>query len=182
MVRRYGMQILAGFLLISGGVFCGEAFSQSFPYSVPQAPEFDGRGNPKDPERQDAQTSPQPSGRSAAPLPDKKPSYREPKPYRPQPARALPSPPPQPAAPSGYAPKPAPPPAMASNPPMGPPQPQQAPDCSQFPMMIANARSEQEMQMTARLYLTCLMKTGWSQAQATQHVMTTVERVYKASR
>ena len=185
MLSRAVLQILGGLLVISAGIFCGDAFSQGFPYSVPQAPEFDRNGNSKEPDRQDVQPrARQRSGQSTAPATEKRHNYREPRPYVPQPAHAVRPPAPRPAPPSGYAPTP--PPTTASSPPVGPPQPQprqqQQLDCSQYPMLIANARSEQEMQMTARLYLTCLIKSGWPQDQARNHVIATIQRTYKAGR
>jgi len=59
---------------------------------------------------------------------------------------------------------------------------QDRPDCSQFPMMIARARSEPEMQMTARQYLTCLLKIGWNMEQARAQVISTIESTYRLAR
>ncbi len=175
------IQVLAGLLLITAGVFCGEAFCQSFPYSVPQAPEFDSYGNSRGLDRQEGPPpAKHPPRRSSGPVSEKKHNYREVRPYAPQPAEAPLPPPPRPAVPGRYAPTP--PPNTASGPPMGPPQAQERPDCSQYPMLIANAQSQQEMQMTARLYLTCLMKNGWGQDQAKQHVIATIESTQRAGR
>ena len=48
-------------------------------------------------------------------------------------------------------------------------------DCSLFPAMIAQARSQAEMQMTARQFLTCLMQSGWNPDQAKQHVISVIK-------
>jgi len=55
-------------------------------------------------------------------------------------------------------------------------------DCSLFPVMIAQARSQAEMQMTARQFLTCLMQSGWNADQAKQHVISVIESSSRASR
>ncbi|MFH0959166.1 MAG: hypothetical protein V1897_10730 [Pseudomonadota bacterium] len=55
-------------------------------------------------------------------------------------------------------------------------------DCSQYPAMIANARSESEMQITARYYLTCLLQSGVPLEHAKTQVIQTIEAVTRASR
>ncbi|MEJ2717095.1 MAG: hypothetical protein P8182_08135, partial [Deltaproteobacteria bacterium] len=70
-------------------------------------------------------------------------------------------------------------PPMASRPGAAPGAVQQAPDCTQYPMMIAQARSEGEMRMAARQYLTCLLRNGWSLAQAKKHVISVIETSYR---
>ncbi len=55
-------------------------------------------------------------------------------------------------------------------------------DCSQFPMLIARSRSDTEMQMTARQYLTCLIQGGWTMEQARDHVIRTIETTYRPGR
>jgi len=42
-------------------------------------------------------------------------------------------------------------------------------------MLIAQARSEEEMRYQARMYLTCLMHSGLSADQARKHVISTIE-------
>jgi hypothetical protein len=61
------------------------------------------------------------------------------------------------------------------------PQPQQL-DCSHYPIKIANARTQVEMQQIARYFLTCLMQNGWSQKQATEYVINTIESTFKVGR
>jgi hypothetical protein len=70
-------------------------------------------------------------------------------------------------------------PPMASRPGAVPGAVGQAPDCTQYPMMIAQARSEGEMRMVARQYLTCLLRNGWSMAQAKKHVISVIETSYR---
>ncbi len=48
--------------------------------------------------------------------------------------------------------------------------------------MIAQARSQAEMQMTARQFLTCLMQSGWNPDQAKQHVISVIESSSRTSR
>jgi hypothetical protein len=48
--------------------------------------------------------------------------------------------------------------------------------------MIAQARSEAEMQITARYYLTCLMQNGVPMENAKAQVIQTVEAVLRANR
>jgi hypothetical protein len=56
---------------------------------------------------------------------------------------------------------------------------QQRPDCSHYPMMIAQARSEGEMRSVARQFLTCLLRSGWSMDQAKTHVISVIETSYR---
>ncbi|MDQ1238383.1 MAG: hypothetical protein QG577_568 [Thermodesulfobacteriota bacterium] len=69
-------------------------------------------------------------------------------------------------------------------PPATKPQPQtkERQDCSQFPILIANSRSEAEMQFTARRFLTCLMDNGWNADQARQQVINIIESAYRPPR
>ncbi len=60
-------------------------------------------------------------------------------------------------------------------------QPQQI-DCSQYPKLIASARSEAEMQITARYYLTCLLKQGWVMEHARTQVIQTIEAAVRGNR
>jgi len=59
--------------------------------------------------------------------------------------------------------------------------PEEPPDCSQYPGMMSMARSQEELQWNARLYLTCLLKRGWMQDQARQEVIRVMESL-RASR
>lgn len=70
-------------------------------------------------------------------------------------------------------------PPVASTPGTVPGAVQQAGDCSQYPMMIAQARSEGAMRIAARQYLTCLLRNGWSMAQAKKHVISVIETSYR---
>lgn len=56
---------------------------------------------------------------------------------------------------------------------------QQRPDCSHYPMMIAQARSEGEMRTVARQFLTCLLRSGWNMDQAKKHVISVIETSYR---
>jgi len=42
-------------------------------------------------------------------------------------------------------------------------------------MMLSQARSQGEMRMVARQYLTCLMKNGWSLEHARKHVISLIQ-------
>jgi hypothetical protein len=72
---------------------------------------------------------------------------------------------------------------VASVPPAGPaPGSRPQSDCSEFPMLIERSRSDTEMQMTARHYLTCLMQGGWTMEQAREQVIRTIETAYRPGR
>jgi len=45
-------------------------------------------------------------------------------------------------------------------------------------MLIAQARSEEEMRNAARQYLTCLMQNGWDMETARKHVISVIETSY----
>ncbi len=64
----------------------------------------------------------------------------------------------------------------------GPIQQPQRVDCSQYPGLIANARSEAEMQITARYYLTCLLQQGWIMENARTQVIQTIEAAVRSNR
>jgi hypothetical protein len=183
-----------------------EVRGQDFPYLAPSAPEFDGRGNLV---REAAKPSQSLSANAPSKTPSQTPMRIE-APYTPYTHNGSTSSPntatkpvTAPRAP-GYggsqdaSPRP---PRQASVPPSPDyqqatrspspsasslPQPQSQPmqrqDCSQFPMLIANCRSEAEMQMTARRYLTCLIQNGWNMDQARQHVISTIESTYRLAR
>ncbi|MGO9122394.1 MAG: hypothetical protein ACLQPD_32870 [Desulfomonilaceae bacterium] len=176
--------------------------AQDFPYSVPQAPEFDDRGKHIEPEPADTYAPRKRSKRrSDYTEQDNQTDLRTVRPYAPNgPKSAVAPPKPRPDGPSaGYAARPArnepgydfqsspptayaPPPA-ASRPPQQPIAATQGrPDCSSYPMMIAQASSEAEMRATAQMYLACLLKNGWNMDQARNHVIMTIETTYGAAR
>jgi hypothetical protein len=179
------------FLII--GLFQGPSLlAQDFPYSVPQAPEFDRRGNhiesaPADnyePRKRSRRYSRHHSHSNETDLHSVRPYA----PNGPQPMVAPPQPYPA-VPPAGYAARPAPSPSphhtQAQPPPVAqypPAATQGRPDCSRYPMMIAQARSEAEMRGVAQMYLTCLLKSGWNMEQAKQHVITTIESTYRLAR
>jgi hypothetical protein len=187
MVRFYRILLCLGFLVLVASFQSSAVHSQDFPYIVPQAPEFDGRGNQVDaqpgyPEGPRKRSRHRPDSYSANDQAD----FRSVRPYNPQepsvPAAAV-----RPSMPANV-----PPPRYESPPPQSAPvasipqQPpaaaQQRPDCSRYPMMIAQARSDQEMQMAARMFLTCLMQSGWPMEQAKDHVVKTIESTYRIAR
>lgn len=200
MIRSTTLYFLAGFLaVLMTGQYDGAA-CQDFPYSVPQAPEFDGRGAYIRTPEQGESPAPRRAYRQA-PSTDSNEngvSYRTERPYVPEEnvpeapaptprsvARTQPLPPRAPeAAPPmpGYGPPPSQTPPPMSSLPQQLPQIQSGPDCSQFPMLIARSQSDAEMQFTARRYLTCLMQNGWNAEQAKQHVIKTIESTYAARR
>ena len=180
-----------GFLLIVG-MFQGPGLlAQDFPYSVPQAPEFDRGGNhvesaPADnyaPRRRSRRHSRHHSHSNETDLRSVRPYA----PNRPQPMVAPPQPYPA-VPPAGYAARPAPAPSphhtQTHPPPLAqqPPTTQGRPDCSRYPTMIAQARSEPEMRATAQMFLTCLLKSGLSMEQARNYVIMTIETNYRAGR
>lgn len=205
MVRAYIVLCALGIVL---GMTYG-AFAQDFPYSVPQAPEFDDGGNqvatPSRAAPDRATTKRQHLSRPS--VEDEGIDYRSVRPYVPQdtqyqrpprsqrqeaasPAQRYPAPQPEqygapqmagpmPVNPQPYGPAPVRTPATAVPAPV---QPQERPDCSVYPMIIAQSRSETEMQMAARRYLSCLMQNGWNQEQAKMHVISTIESSYRLTR
>jgi hypothetical protein len=182
---------MIGCLMILETAVTPPARGQDFPFLVPQAPEFNSRGQ---------QTEPRGPQNLAAPYPEPRPQRGSPGPvnrdmstYRvrrpdipPEPMTTGPTrrgtlqaapqvapqaPPQRPATPNPY--------SGQSYLGQAPPP---RPDCSQYPMAIAQARTEEEMRMAARLYLTCLMENGWSQEQARNHVISVVETSYRHTR
>ena len=183
MMRLGIIVILAGTLFLAGAFVSQSVVAQDFPYSVPQAPEFDNRGN-----YVEAGSTEEPDAgyrQRSRPYPqvnENELRYGDVKPYAPQDASPAPSRRRAPRS-QGYVPPSPGPPAMASTPPPPPPpQMQERPDCSQYPMMIARAQSEPDMQMIARQYLTCLLKSGWTMDRARQHVINTIESTYRLAR
>jgi hypothetical protein len=213
--------VRVGIVLFALGLALGVAqccVAQDFPYSVPQAPEFEYRGNPAAASSgTNADRRPTKRSHHSRPQMEDEPiDYRSVRPYAPQdgqppqpvrrsrpdlaspaPRYATPAPegygPPQdirsvPVTPEGYGPAPirAPAsamPAPAQRPPAAgmpaPVQQEERPDCSVYPMIIARSRSDPEMQMAARQYLSCLLKTGWNMDQARMQVISTIESTYR---
>ncbi|MGB6065865.1 MAG: hypothetical protein WBG50_13760 [Desulfomonilaceae bacterium] len=182
---RFGMVILLSVTLFLAGTLVAQVvIAQDFPYSVPKAPEFDNRGNqpgtgsteaPDSRHHRHSRRYPQQNGNNLR--------YESARPYVPE--NAPPAPTRRRSSRShGYYRRPGPP-AMASQPSYQappPPQVQERPDCSRYPMMIAQARNEPEMRNTARQYLTCLLKNGWQMDQARQQVISTIESTYRFTR
>lgn len=175
--------VLAGVLVLAGAFVSQGVVAQDFPYSVPQAPEFDNRGNYVEPGSAEApDTGRRPRSRHYPQVNENELRYGEVKSYASQDVPPSHSRRRSPRA-QGYASPPPRSPTMASNPPPPPPpQMQERPDCSQYPMMIARAQSEPDMQMIARQYLTCLLKNGWTMDQARLHVINTIESAYRLAR
>ncbi len=182
---------LGCFLII--GIFQEpRSLAQDFPYSVPQAPEFDRRGNhiESGPESEDNYAPPKRSRHhSRHRSHDDQADLRSVRPYAPNGPQPMAAPPqPHPAVPpTSYAARQAPQPRQIQTPPpqsapQPPPTPQGRPDCSRYPMMIAQARSEGEMRAVAQMYLSCLLKSGWNMEQARNHVIMTIETTYRAGR
>jgi hypothetical protein len=182
MIRLGMIVLLTGILFLAGAFVSQSVVAQDFPYSVPQAPEFDHRGNYVEPGSIDeTDGGHRRRSRAYSRSNGNELRYGEAKPY------AADAPPVRSRrhAPRvrGYVPPPPGPPTVASNLPSAPPpQMQQRPDCSQYPMMIARAQNEPAMQMIARQYLTCLLKSGWTMDQARQHVINTIESTYRLAR
>ncbi len=182
MMVRVLLYMTAGLCLLCGPVLLQLSFAQNFPYQVPKAPEFDSRGNLVGPSPSGAN----PSRNGSLPQAARAPSGD-------QPGRsAVPARTRRASAPAGMAVGVPPGPIMAT--PSGGPAPMAAPnahssarppgmpDCSPYPMMIARARSDQEMQAIAKEFLTCLLVNGWDQKRAQQHVITTIESTYSMGR
>ncbi len=180
-----------------------EVRGQDFPYVAPSAPEFDGRGHlvpgAAKPSQSLSANAPskmpsQPPVRIDAPDPLNGSSHTQNASTRPVVAPRAPGygvsqdPTPRPSRQASVSQTPDYQDAMRNTSPsrVNSPQPQSQPvqrqDCSQFPMLIAGCRSETEMQMTARRYLTCLIQNGWNMDQARQHVISTIESTYRLAR
>jgi hypothetical protein len=202
MIKAVNFLTLLTSIGLVGALVVPEAFSQDFPYLVPQAPEFSSSGrmvksgnstfrpkpesHPAEPavrqESENASPEPAPAstGVSVSRRAPKAPTFgryssrrvsrkrSQPKTqYPPQPQVKLRS---RPRGPTAQRPS-----VVASAQKPAPAQIQRRPDCSQYPMVIANARSQAEMRMAARRYLTCLIQNGWSQAAARKHVISVIE-------
>lgn len=196
-------------IIMVGHVTPVALYAQEFPYQAPDAPEFDSRGNylgaaaaernssrgkerdrpPVSRESSVAGTYPQQQSERAqqdylmAPGPLEAPKapvqYGTPE----NPSRSFGNfvPGQQPA----YKPTSKPPPQVAATSRVIPPSAQSAnvrQDCSQFPLLIAAARSESEMQFTARRYLTCLIENGMNMDEARQFVINAIESSFRVSR
>ena len=192
MVIATTVLVVLGALFIPATWQAPRTYAQVFPYMAPQAPEFDnqGRSMERKPDRNHY-----PENHSSVITPPK-PSW-EPRnhlttPTRPQegprvdPTRRV-----SPQAPefgsrpnrAPYGPPPpgqAAPAATAPGPPPSAAQPRL--DCSRYPMLIAQARSEEEMRSQAVQYLTCLVNNGWDQNMARNHVITVIESAYRSTR
>ncbi|MCA1959220.1 MAG: hypothetical protein LDL33_00380 [Desulfomonile sp.] len=201
---------LAGGVVILAMIMVSSALCQDFPYLVPDAPEFDSRGNlirsatPSETQRPRMETSRRTETRNTAPTfanPPKTPQPGENQRYRSERSesprasyygRAA-----REAVPAAVAPAPryAPPPSAQPNPNQPPyqqgavgaygtgqPPSQQRQDCSEYLQRITYARSEAEMQAAARYYLGCLMQNGLDQQTATRHVSSLVDTWYSANR
>ncbi len=196
MRSTYLASIAVGLVVMLQGAFPADLPAQEFPYIVPMAPEFNSSGELVRPDRSATGRSRRRyRAPSAPPVAPSSGNYRRPRPYAPPPSEELVYPQPMnppapqyaqpPQRPRAVAPVPQRPPAVASAPPtgavpssvqqQGPPR---TPDCSGYPMLIANARSDAEMQTAAREYLTCLMMNGWPQEQAKKHVIGVIETAY----
>jgi hypothetical protein len=177
--------------------------AQDFPYLAPEAPEFDGRGtmvrNPARaeqlPKQRNQGATQQPSGLRVEPpsIPSapfaggqlkghpvaapRVPLYEGPSEASQRSTRQTsPSQAYDYQEPVNRKPSPAP---TATKP---QPQMTERQDCSQFPILIANSRSDAEMQFTARRFLTCLMDNGWNADQARQQVISIIESTYRPPR
>jgi len=192
MTTRTAILVVLGALFILGTAQPSSTDAQVFPYMAPQAPEFDDRGRsteskpardsypenyssvitPPRPSWDPGNQSAKPSGPRAAPRLDPKHRVAPQAPEFGSVPNRTPYGPvrPGPAAPVATA--PGPPPAAA---------PQRL-DCSQFPMLIAQARSEAEMRAQAVQYLTCLVQSGWDQNTAKNHVSSVIESSYRLMR
>lgn len=186
------LTVLLVFLTL--GISEDRCAAQDFPYMVPEAPEFDSPGSvgktptesPTIEQKKPFQSNPgvfKPKLETGAMIPTQVPeaplSSNE---YYPQPPRSGPVRGPsvenQPVSPVNPTQRP-----VASVPQQGSStgtRPQS--DCSEFPMLIARSKSDTEMQMTARHYLTCLIQGGWTMEQAREQVIRTIETAYRPGR
>jgi hypothetical protein len=203
MIRALNFITLLTLIGLLGAPAAREALAQDFPYLVPQAPEFSSSGHrlnngdssfrPKQVLRT-PEPAVRPTGDRGVPEPARAPTgvvvgRRAPKAptfgrksygrvssrpsrrrYRTQvqPDRASRGPTRQRRSVIASATRPA------------PAQVQSRPDCSRFPMAIANARTRPEMRLAARRYLTCLIRNGWSQDAARKHVISLIETAGRA--
>jgi hypothetical protein len=196
--------ILMAVVVALGSGLCQRAQAQDFPYMVPQAPEFDDRGTPV--QSSDGESSAPrshlrrgnyPQAGEVRSEPENRVDYRSVRQYTPRTgprSAAMPpitgqselSSPPQAHYPTPASTRPQQRQTARNQPPQQPGASPGGPpgqlDCSQFPQVIAQAASEGEMQLAAREYLTCLLRTGWNQDMARKHVIATIETAYKLAR
>ena len=202
MIKAVNFLTLLTSIGLLGALVVPEAFSQDFPYLVPQAPEFSSSGRmvksgnsafrpkpesrPAEPavrqESYDGSPEPAPAstGVSVSRRAPKAPTFgryssrrvsrKRSQPKTPYPSQMQVKPPSRAHGPTAQRR-----PVVASAQKPAPAQIQRRPDCSQYPMVIANARSQSEMRIAARRYLTCLIQNGWSQAAARKHVISVIE-------
>lgn len=191
---RITMALLCWLWVLVSLLWAPKAAAQGFPYTgpaAPMAPEFDRRGNLLQPGAELSVSPSPPSRTSGSREASEGPvDYRTVRPYVPQgssPKRVTapvaprtPEYQPSPGAPAPVAAPPLPSPSMGQ--PQAQPVWRERPDCSAYPLMISQARSQGEMQTLAREYLTCLMKNGWDMEQAKKHVIATIETTYLPGR
>jgi len=205
MIRHFKTCALLILFILAELVIYQRTMAQDFPYIAPEAPEFDSRGNPME------RTSQKPfsTGRQlerhptatgnfmrSETLPLQLDRFHEESstatgslssPQAPIYSRA-PESPSKPSGPMSFPESPGNnaarvrPPAATSPSPGTSFQPQERSDCSEYPILLAGARSENEMQFNARRYLTCLMQNGWSMDQARQQVINTIESAARVAR
>ena len=186
MILRYRVLIFLFLTLLGVGAF-DYVEPQDFPYLAPVAPEVDNGGSqlrgpgksnndqkigpritPFEPEAIKNFGFGPPTQDYEDPIVSKPPSTKQGTPSQSQPRPAMRQ--------DAYPPSPGP----KQN--RAPTQQPKRVDCSQYPVMIAQARSEAEMQITARYYLTCLMQNGVPMENAKAQVIQTVEAVLRANR
>jgi hypothetical protein len=182
---KLGILVISISLLFMVGVLVADpASSQQFPYAVPEAPEFDSEGNhveqgvraKKQKRRSLRRRGPRSGSRYAVNNNAPQPRVRTRAPAAPVAPRSGVSPRPayrRPAVPAQ---------PVVSRPTPPPNQVRRRQDCSRYPMMIANSRSEAQMRMTARQYLTCLINDGWNMDQAKTQVVSTIQTAYRPLR
>lgn len=166
MIRVIAICAFVGLLMSLGAIATREAAGQRFPYEAPQAPEFDDNGNLVEsasvkPPRSDYRPQRARPMAPRTPLPAS--SSRPPSIEREHPQISATAAPPNVPIPPQQVPV---------------QQPQEPPDCTQFPSLIATAQAPNQMQWYARQYLTCLLKRGWRMPQAREEVI----RIIEASR
>ncbi len=176
--------MLIGLFLVISPVLSGSSSAQEFRYQVPMAPEFDSRGNLI--ESAHSYASEPPAGGNSDTYHQSRGQTRQAEhdQLAPQPRNA--------SAPVGMAvtahrrttarsargvPG-----SMQTGQIPGPQMQTRArPDCSQYPMAIARAQNDAEMQALAKEFLTCLMMNGMDQEQAKQHVLPAI-KTYEMAR
>ncbi|MCL5124337.1 MAG: hypothetical protein M1511_07555 [Deltaproteobacteria bacterium] len=187
-MRSHSRILILLFLVFVGFSPFNSVEPQDFPYLAPAAPELDNAGSPlKGPSKSGTQTG---IGPKIAPFePETLKNFGFGASNQASEERAAANPPTRsnhrPTAPANGSPKP----PMRQEPQDMSTARRDAPvkqprtvDCSQYPMLIANARSQAEMQITARYYLTCLLQQGWLMENAKAQVIQTIESVTRGAR